>query len=204
MGGCCGEPVDETSPDANNRTIANTGQVVTQQPGAQQGLQWQEKSVYQPPNVPTPPPALQYGQPTGNGFVQNMQNIQNMQQMQQAQWPQNNVVSQGQFNPYSHSPSPPPGVASTITNGSYNNAAAFPPSQSPSSFGGNTVTNSYAPPHSPPLTQPSPAHTYNGPMTVTMSVAGRQGGPGVTPAPDSFIPPSTDEGKLSVSIDFGE
>ncbi|KAK7676061.1 hypothetical protein QCA50_020985 [Cerrena zonata] len=87
--------------------------------------------------------------------------------------------------------------STTLANGTYNTGGSFAHSQAPSSFGG------YSPPHSPPLTQPSPAHTFNNPMSVAMSVTGRQSGLGVTPTPESFIPPSTDEGKLSVSIDFG-
>ncbi|KAK7676062.1 hypothetical protein QCA50_020986 [Cerrena zonata] len=80
MGGCCGEPVEETNPDAYNRAMANSGQMMTQQPGPQQNLQWQEKAQYVPPNVPTPPPALQYGQQPQavgqNGMTQNVQNLQ--------------------------------------------------------------------------------------------------------------------------------
>lgn len=208
MGGCCGEPVEEASPDANNRMLANSGQVVSQQPGAQQGLQWQEKVQYQPPNVPTPPPVLQYGQPLAsaqNGMMQNVQNIHSMQQMQQNQWSNSNGTSQGQFSPYSQTSSPPPGTVSpmsnstTLANGTFNNAGPFAHSQAPSSFG------EYTPSHSPPLTQPSPAHTFNSPMSVTMSVTGRQSTlGGVNAAPESFVPHSTDEGKVSVSIDFGK
>ncbi|CAL1697945.1 unnamed protein product [Somion occarium] len=204
MPGCCGEPVDETTPDANNRVVTDFTQVavVNQQPGAQQGLQWQEKASYQPPNVPTPPPTLQYGQAIA---------MQNMQQMQQAPWLQTNGTMQGQFNPYalSGSPSPPPMMSTgmsngstTLTNGSFVTAAGHPPSQPPSSFGGSPI-NGYSPPHSPPLTQPSPAHTFNNGMSVSMSVSGRNSSPGMASKPDSFVPPSTDEGKLSVSIDFG-
>ncbi|KAI0695313.1 actin-like ATPase domain-containing protein [Cytidiella melzeri] len=164
---CCGESRDKPIPEEGNRvTPFKEGQPVTQQPSAQSLPQWQEKAIFQPPNIATPPPAVQYAQ----------------QQNQLHQpWAQQPALP---FNPYAASGSPPPATnvtSPTLFNASLKGytASSSSPSPPPSSYG---------------LIPPSAVYGAN-----RMTVSGR--GSAILSQKD-FAAPS-DEGKISVSIDFG-
>lgn len=223
--GCCGEPIDNNNPMAANRAAPYNPAAVNNQPNPQMGMQWQqEKQQFQPPSVPSPPPAVQYGQqnlqmqqvpmqqPQWTGQTQQwgQQPVQTPQWTQpqaqtpqwqqpiQQQWPPQQNQAQP-FNPYAMSPSPQPANTPTLYGSS--DSKSFVPSTAPSAFatpGQNTFTPSGSP---PPLQAPTPIHTVN---AAAMSVSGRRTtSPGQPGSTSGFAPPA-DEGKLSVSIDFGE
>lgn len=185
--GCCGEPIDTPTPGDSNRVTPFDTKAVTQQPSRQPGIQWQaEKQDFQQPIIPSPPPTLQYGQaqqpispyngtfPLHNGLQQ--------------QW----THSQQQVNAFgtpSFNPSSPP----TIFNGSDLGQSPFTRSSTPSTYVGNPL-NAYNP---PPLAHPTGAH-----HGASMSISGRR--TASPPAQLSGYVTTADEGKLSVSIDFGE
>ncbi|KAJ3486412.1 hypothetical protein NLI96_g4257 [Meripilus lineatus] len=222
--GCCGEPIDNNNPMAANRAAPYNPAAVNNQPNPQMGMQWQqEKQQFQPPSVPSPPPAVQYGQqnlqmqqvpmqqPQWTGQTQQwgQQPVQTPQWTQpqaqtpqwqqpiQQQWPPQQNQAQP-FNPYAMSPSPQPANTPTLYGSS--DSKSFVPSTAPSAFatpGQNTFTPSGSP---PPLQAPTPIHTVN---AAAMSVSGRRTtSPGQPGSTSGFAPPA-DEGKLSVSIDFG-
>lgn len=183
--GCCGEPVDKTSPQELNRIVPFETKAVGQQPSPQPGIQWQqEKQVFQQPIVPSPPPVLQYGhaqpQAMQYDYTTKMQNSIGSQ----PQWSQSQ-----QFSAFT-SPGLPQPSSPTMFGGS--EAGKFTRSSTPSTYVANSL-NAY----SPPIAQPSTVHHSPG-----MSISDRR-----TASPtaqiSSFVPP-LDEGKLSVSIDFGE
>lgn len=198
---------------------------VNNQPNPQMGMQWQQEKQqqFQQPNVPSPPPAMQYGQPNMQLQQAPMQQPQWTQPSQTPQWNQQPAqtpqwtpppaqtpqwqqpVQQQQqwapqnqpqqFNPYA---SPQPATTPTLYGSS--DSKSFVPSTTPSAFG-SPGPNGYTPTNSPPpLQAPTPIHTIN---AANMTVSGRRttspGQPGSNPG---FAPPS-DEGKLSVAFDFG-
>lgn len=94
-----------------------------------------------------------------------------------------------QYDPYAPSRTASPSAATaTLVNGSIN-GHGFAPSASPAPFG-----QTHSP---PPLAHPGAAYSPSTSMTVTSRKAVSPGG-----QHPPFVPPS-DEGKLSVSIDFG-
>lgn len=167
--GCCGESRDEPVAEEGNRiTPFKQGEPVNQQPSPQSTPHWQEKASFQPPNLSTPPPALQYGQ--------------NGQTPLHQPWAQQPSAP---FNPYAFSSSPPPATSPTIHGTGYGSSSPSPP---PTAFGATAT-----------LAQPGAAYAPNG--TNRMTVTGR-GASGAALSQNDFAAPS-DEGKISVSIDFG-
>ena len=165
---CCGEPNNklENAQVAHHVTPFQT-QPITQQPGPQPSLQWQQANEkgFPPAVGPTPPP--QAHQAYGS-------------------WEKSSPNQQTTFQPYPSQGSPPPGM--------YPNGA-MPPHQ---------------PGSPPPGTTSSPYSAYGGSVqspplartperSVPMSVTTRGPSPPVLPQQTSFA----NEGKLSVSIDFG-
>lgn len=61
--------------------------------------------------------------------------------------------------------------------------------------------NAYSPPLSPPLAHPTAIYAPNASRPAAMTVTGRRT---TSPTTQSAFAPPADEGKLSVSIDFGE
>lgn len=183
--GCCGEPVDKTAPeDVNRVTPFDAEKAIAQQPSPQPGIQWQqEKQALQQPTISSPPPVLQYGQPQQpNSPYHTTFQLNNGQQ-----WTQ----SQQQFNAYGATGVlPPPSPA--MFNSSEFGQSQLTRSSTPSTYVANPL-NAYS---SLSIAQPSTAR--HGP---SMSISGRR--TASPPAqPSGFVP--VDEGKLSVSIDFGE
>lgn len=177
--GCCGEPADTPNPQTANRSVAANVGVVNQQPAPQPSPVWQEKAQFQPPNIAAPPPALQYGQ----NLAAQPQAQQGLAQQQQ--WGQ---VQGGQFNPYAAptSVSPPPSGSATLVNPSL---SGYPPT-SPSPPFDQTRT--------PPIMQPAAVYSAIGSgMTMSGRHSVSSGGHG------QGMKVSSDEGKLSVAIDFG-
>ena len=175
--GCCGESIDQPVPEEGNRITPFTsgGAPVNQQPSAQSVPQWQEKGALS--SIATPPPVLQYGKPDVG--------------MHQP-WASQQANT---FNPYDSSTlvSSPVGAfdvngSFTATHGNFGKTPSPPPS-------------SFSPSQSPPLAHPTAIYAQNQ-NQVRMTVTGRR-----TTSPtmqQGFTPTSADEGKISVSIDFGE
>jgi hypothetical protein len=170
---CCGEPANN-SKEPSNRPTQHNPQSVTRQPGPHPGPQFQNQPAsFQQPNITAPAPTHQF-----NGFAQNS--------LQQQPWEPK--PSPGpQFNPYQPSSSPP---LSTPSPGGWNG--------SQNTYNG--TNGSYSTTGNQPLISPSPAQLRSSSVS-----------PGLTSPPpirppsrdqQSYAPPS-DEGKMSVSIDFG-
>jgi len=184
---CCGEP-KKPSLDEFNRPPPQqefSGQQwVNQQPGPQPmlekppGMQQMNGGSYNstefhPPPLASPPPTMSFMNGSMNGSQVHMQYQQQQQQQQ---------LPQGAWSPppVHHTPSPPPTTSSpyqTTTAFSADSHSLRPSSLYQSSFGGMGPPAPISPP----------------PMTAT---------------PFSSLPPTTralppDEGKMSVSIDFG-
>lgn len=175
---CCGEP--NNAPVPENRAV-NTynNQTVNQQPTPHPGFQGQPIS-FQQPNISSPPNAYSQNSFGPNGVGQ-------------SGFQQPNGFQQPQQNGWSHSPSPPP----MNQFGQPNQPNLHAPT--PSTY--NASTNSYG--TMAPLLQPSPVHTPSqGFRSSTASPPGQMVSPAVPPPQQAFKPPS-DEGKMSVSIDFG-
>ncbi|OCH88943.1 actin-like ATPase domain-containing protein [Obba rivulosa] len=182
---CCGEP-NKPNNDAANRVTPFNAQPITQQPAPQAGLQWSnEKSQggFQQPPIPSPPPAAHtFG--SQNGFEQGSETA----------WSQRThspPAELSQYNPYASSGSPPP-IAPTMQ-GSVNGYGSFAqlPSVPPAAFSG------YPSSSTPPLAQPVPVRN----RSANMSVSGPSTiSPGIQKLEGSA---TFDEGKLSISIDFG-
>lgn len=186
--GCCGEPSDKSSSQELNRVVPFATEGIAQQPSPQPGISWeQEKLAFQQPIVPSPQPVLQYGGQYQPSFQQIPGQVQNG--MAQP-WTQSQ-----QFDMLTPSGSPPP--PSPHAFGNMENGALMPSTRTstPSTYVANPL-NGYSP---PPLTQPTAAHHSSG-----MSISGRRTTSPPTSAQISGYVPPMDEGKLSVSIDFGE
>jgi hypothetical protein len=167
---CCGESRDKPVPEEGNRiTPFKEGQPITQQPAAQVSPHWQEKAIFQPPSIATPPPAIPYGHPQ-NSYGQLHQ-----------PWAQQPSTP---FNPYAASGSPPPSTNATS------------PGLFDSSMNGYTSSSPSPPPNTYGLAQPSAAYGAN-----RMTVSGRASA--ATPLTQRDFAAPSDEGKISVSIDFG-
>ena len=181
--GCCGEPANQ--PGTQERSLATAvgadgNGLITEQPSPQPTPSWQEKATFQPPGIATPPPVFQNGQ---NAMTQN--------------WNQQGQVIQ--FNPYGASNgAPPPTASPTLINSS---APATSTTLANSLMYGQGVRGNPSPygqaQATAPLIQPDPVYSTNMNMTATSRISVSPGG--YRPA---FSTPS-DEGKLSVSIDFG-
>lgn len=182
--GCCGEPIDKAEAQELNRAIPFETKAINQQPSPQPGIQWQqEKQPFQLPNVPTPPPVLQYGLPQQRG---SLYDTSTQAQSVVQQWTQSQQLSAYGTPGYPQLPSSP------TMFGSEAGKTSISRSNTPSTYVANPL-NAY----SPPITQPTTAHHVTG-----MSISGR----GTASPPQisgQYVPP-VDEGKLSVSIDFGE
>ena len=145
--GCCGEPADAPNPQNGNRSVAanvNQAGTVNQQPAPQPSPVWQEKTQFQPPNIASPPAAMQFGQ--------NMAGQPQM--MQQQQWGQ---AQNGQFNPYAlpTSVSPPPAASATLVN------------PSPSGYPQTSPSPPFGQARTPPLMQPSAVYQPGSGMTLS-------------------------------------
>ncbi|TDL26993.1 actin-like ATPase domain-containing protein [Rickenella mellea] len=177
--GCCGEPRTKIE-DIDHPAQHINPYPTTQQPSPHPALQFQEKQ-FQPPVVPSPPPVQSF---TPNGV------------QQPPQWPSSSTMNT-QFNPFAPqgvptSPSPvqtqhsgPNGYPQVPTPSFQRPGSAVSPG-----FGGNPL-----PPTSGSFNI-SPTPGFNGPT------------PGFNPAsptPMGAAAPAApfDEGKMSVSIDFG-
>lgn len=159
MGGCCGEPADKDQAQNRYNAAQYPATPIRQQPGAQPGLQWQEKNQYNPPSIPSPSPTHY---PNGSPH---------------------SPPPQSQFNGYT------PANSSTLYEQTIN-GHTFPASGHGSP---------------PPLLRPNAVHAPGGPPPgLYNGIGGGSQITSVTPAGmhTGYAPPS-DEGKLSVSIDFG-
>lgn len=185
--GCCGEPNDKPSPQELNRVVPFEEKAISQQPSPQPGISWQqEKHPFQQPVIPSPQPVAQYGQ------------VQPQFQLGPGQ------IQNGLAQPWTQSPqfdgnttllgSPPPPSSSF---GSPDNGLQTPYTRTstPSTYAANPL-NGYSP---PPLTHPTAAHHGS-----AMSISGRRTTSPSASAQISGYVPTVDEGKLSVSIDFGK
>lgn len=170
---CCGEP--NKPKDEANRVAPFNGQTVNQQPGPHPGVQYHEKQAsFQQPTIPSPTPTHPYGQQSFNGH--------NGHQQTPSNWSQ-------------HSPSPPP----MNQFGAY--GAPGLPAPTPSSFNGSSTAYS----QHQSLLQPSPVHNASFRGNTSSPHTSMTSPPPMTATPmprQDFRPPS-DEGKMSVSIDFG-
>ncbi|KIJ18146.1 hypothetical protein PAXINDRAFT_167416 [Paxillus involutus ATCC 200175] len=174
--GCCGEPVSKADNQYKNQAQpVNTG-VVSQQPAPHPGAQFYEKSALLIPSGPSPPPP---------SFQHNQQPISGVH---------------GQ--PWSHgSPSPPlPGsihhgmMSVAPMNASMQMMAS--PSFDPSVLSGSTA-------FSPPLLQPSPVHVPPRHASTSPSLSASMTHAGTSMSRNDFSQPLSNEGKMSISIDFG-
>ena len=169
---CCGEPSHkaDTVQAAQYVTPFQT-QPVTQQPGPQPNLQWQQPSINekgfqsQPGAGPSPPPQAYGG------------------------WEKSSPNQQTTFQPYVPQGSPPP-VAYPI--------GAMPPQLAGSPPG--STTSPFSPYGAPAPVQTPPLARTPEQRSVPMTVTTRGSSPPSMPQQLSF---AADEGKLSVSIDFG-
>ncbi len=174
---CCGEPSHktDTAQVAQYVTPFQT-QPITQQPGLQPNLQWQQPNINekgfqpQPAVGPTPPPQAHPGY---------------------GGWEKSSPNQQTTFQPYVPQGSPPP---VTYPNG------AMPPQQAGSPPPGST-SSPFSPYGVPVPVQTPPLARTPEQRSVPMSVTTRGPSPPSMPQQLSF---AADEGKLSVSIDFGE
>lgn len=172
---CCGEPVNKNKEDTN-RVVPFNIQSINQQPSPHPGAQFQEKAAFQHPGILSPPPTHQYN---GNTYGQN--NVAQPQVL--TAWAQ----------PGQPTPSPPP--VNQFNSFVPPTSPLLPPS-TPTNNASNTYNgsaNGYA-----PLTHPSPVQSFPYRADTT------------SPAASIAVPPMTatssqpDEGKMSVSIDFGK
>ncbi|KAF9529066.1 hypothetical protein CPB83DRAFT_790568 [Crepidotus variabilis] len=175
---CCGTPKDKSGVTNKGQVPQPTGAPVTTQPGFTPGL---EKQLFQQPNLSPPPQAF---------LNSNGQNGSFMQQHTGGQ-------QGGNLTPqWTGSPSPPPGqhmmnpsdygtlnTASTATayNGSTFNGSSF--NAQTGSFVGSPQMGMVTPP-------PLAATPLPGQGRLAAQITGQQ-------------QPAADEGKMSVSIDFG-
>ncbi|KAL5478877.1 hypothetical protein ACEPAI_2154 [Sanghuangporus weigelae] len=165
--GCCGESLNKYD-DKQNLNVQNNVYPTNQQPSPHPGALYHEKQQFQPPSIPSPPPAQQFGGQiavNGSGFLQ--------QPWQQQMPPSSSPPlpsSPGAFNPYQLSTSPSPPPASAQFSGTTLNGMA----QSGSFQAGSR---------------------YSSVMMMTSRVEGS--------VKSSNAGPAIDEGKMSVSIDFG-
>jgi hypothetical protein len=192
---CCGEPKNAGPQQGNGMAKdfnPSPSMPMTQQPGSQPPLQNTQYQQFQQPNLQSPPNA--YTQNTANGYASpplpqqpgQQQPQWNTQQQTQTGTPQpDQTQQQPQFNPYNHM-------------------------QQQSSMG----TDSYTPLLDPNIVRPSPVYAASnraestsppisspppGSMSMSMSMSGAM------PTQNSSVfSNSADEGKMSVSIDFGQ
>lgn len=171
--GCCGESREDPIPEEGNRIT----------PFKEGGPIAQQPSSQSTPQwqekASFQPPSLSTPPPA----LQYGQNGQNQLHQPWAQQPAT------PFNPYALTSSPPPATSPTMFNGSINGTGygSSSPSPPPNAYGMNSH-----------LTQPGAAYA---PGANRMTVTGRgMSATGLTQ--NDFAAPS-DEGKISVSIDFG-
>ena len=186
MGCCCGESIDKPTDQEKNANKVNGHGVLTKQqpsphPGAQIA-QMQDK-MFQQPTIPSPPPVQQFNMQTTGGY-------------QQPQWVQQPAQSpppnMNQFNPYAQATSTSPVHMSNQFTGTTLNGMG------PNSSMTSTLNGSLQRPN--PVHPGSPFQVANNPMMASsMSPQQRMGA-----VPMEFNSPPIDEGKMSVSIDFGE
>lgn len=183
--GCCGEPYEKQDVNNGKRDILDAGHPTNLQPSPHPGLQYQEKQ-FQPPNIPSPPPVQQFG-------GQQVVNGSNMPFMQQQQWQQPHSPPPGAsspFNPYGQSSSPSPAPVSSQFTGTTLNGIG--------SVQNFNTTNGMVPNGGLQRPMPSYPGTPGNPSMITTSNVTTS----TLRGPDST--PLVDEGKMSVSIDFGK
>ncbi|KAF9234588.1 actin-like ATPase domain-containing protein [Melanogaster broomeanus] len=173
--GCCGEPITKPDTQYNNRPQPVNAGIVQQQPGPHPGAQFYEKPTLLIPSVPSPPPP---------SFLPNNQSF---------------IGAQG-GQPWHGSPSPPPqgSIHHGMTSPAPMNVgmqmmpnAAF----HPSGQGGSTLFSS-------PLLHPSPVHVPPRHASTSPSLSGTMTLAGTSTTRNDFGGPP-DEGRMSISIDFG-
>lgn len=179
MPGCCGTPAG-SSKDEKNRDVKHSEQIISQQPGVQPDALLSHNS-FKLPTVPSPPPAFssvapnEYGQ---NGY---------QPQLQQS-WsspPSSPPPNMSQYNAYSSGSPPPPPAAYNGAMGGVNGSIGMYGSMTSQSM----MSNSQLPLRA---NSASPYMPSNNSQTITTT----------SPVQRNFSPPA-DEGKMSVSIDFG-
>jgi hypothetical protein len=179
--GCCGESIDQPT-DQEKKTLNGNGALMNQQPT--QIPQMSDK-MFQQPQIPSPPPIQQLGmQGTGN-FQQQQMQPQWMQQPSQSPPPNMN-----QFNPYALAASTSPGAMGNQFTGTTLNGMA-------PNGGMNGVVNGLQRPS--PVHPASPFQTNNAMMGAGIPPQSR-----TSAMPMEYNSPPVDEGKMSISIDFGE
>lgn len=172
--GCCGESRDKKEPSQNEVGVVYP---TSQQPSPHPGA-LAEKQQFIPPSIPSPPPShnQQFGMTSPLMQQQPWMN-QGQQQMMMPQASQGYNLPAGAYNPFqggSSSPSPPPPIASP----------QFP--------GMNSMIQDTA------FARPNPfPYGYNQQNRSSVMMS--------TQNPTRIqSAPVIDEGKMSVSIDFGE
>lgn len=169
--GCCGETRSKPVANSEKQNVLDGSYPVSQQPTPHPGLQYDEKQ-FQPPSIPSPPPAQQpLGSPDLNGF-------------QQQPWQQQQQGLAG--------PGSPPPTSSSHTFDPFRPAGAASPPP-PGAFSGTTLQSF----NGTPLERPTPF--YSGSVQQTVSMSAQKINGYTSPEPVR----TADEGKMSVSIDFG-
>ncbi|KAI5120632.1 hypothetical protein M0805_009392 [Coniferiporia weirii] len=177
--GCCGEPYDHTAKNSQKQHVLDSPHPTNQQPSPHPNAQYNEQQ-FRPPTIPAPPPTQQFGgQHVVNSAATNGFQQQPWQQQMLSGSPSPPSTSPPPFNPYllPGSPSPPPTanqLSGTTLNGAHGLSAA------------STVQ------------RPSPYYTGMSPQSsIALTSTKFNGLKG--PEPVSVA----DEGRMSVSIDFG-
>ncbi|KLO16492.1 actin-like ATPase domain-containing protein [Schizopora paradoxa] len=176
--GCCGEPLDDSN-SGNQKNVVHNGFPMNQQPGGMAQMQYQEKQ-FQQPDIATPPPAhaSQMGY-NSNGMQ--------MQQQQQQGWgtpvPPHSPppTSSSPFNPYGMNQVPTPVPVSPQFTGT-------------TAVNGSGIMNSMNGMQMNQMNRPTPLYPGASANMTATQVSG-----GVTNQTTTAV----DEGRMSVSIDFG-
>lgn len=172
--GCCGQPYDETTTNSQKQLVANNSYPTNQQPSPHPGTQYQEKQ-FLPPTIPSPAPTQQFGSQNGAGANGFPQ--QPWQQQMLAGSPPPPSTSPPPFNPYQLSGSPSPPIAATQFSGSnLHGMANMAAVQRPMPY------------------YPGASAAQSSIMMTTSKLSGMK-------TPETV--PAADEGKMSISIDFG-
>ncbi|KAF9228091.1 actin-like ATPase domain-containing protein [Gyrodon lividus] len=173
--GCCGEPASKHDNQYRNQAApVNTG-IVNQQPGSHPGAQFYEKPALLIPSGPSPPP------PSFQPIYQ--------------------PISGAHSQPWSHgSPSPP--LPGSVHHGMMSNVPMNPSMltmpNAPFDASGLSGSTTF----SPPLLQPSPVHVPPRHASTSPSLSTSMTHAGTSTTRNDFAAP-LDEGKMSISIDFG-
>ena len=175
--GCCGEP-REKQDNGSKQNEVGVVYPTSQQPSPHPGA-LAEKNQFIPPSIPSPPQTQQFGAASPQLSPPLMQQQPWMNQNQQQASPAGFNLPPGAYNPYhaNGSPSPPPQAATSPFQG----------------MNGVGQSNSFA--------RPSPVPYAYDPQTRSSVMMTTQAPPAAPRTPGA---PVIDEGKMSVSIDFGE